>query len=105
MCAAPSENARGLRHRYVSLQLAAKKNKVDAAGDVAAGGRRWSMAHCVPMPNAGVRCARARWARDARCPHASELKQSLIQVITTEMCTLGWVKEARVPESDVVLFP
>ena len=51
-------------------------------------------------------------ARDARCPHVSELKQSIYQVMTTEMCTPGWAKdarvpdsEARVPDSDVVLFP
>ena len=51
-------------------------------------------------------------ARDARCPHVSELKQSIYQVMTTEMCTPGWAKDARVPDSearvsdsDVVLFP
>ena len=27
------------------------------------------------------------------------------QVITREMCTPGWIKEAMIPDSDVVLFP
>ena len=36
---------------------------------------------------------------DTRCPHVSA--SSHFQVITREICTLGWVKEAGVPESDV----
>ena len=44
-------------------------------------------------------CGKASVRRDQ-----SELKQSIFQVITREMCTPGWVKEARVPDSDVV-FP
>ena len=39
-------------------------------------------------------------ARDARCLHASELKQSISQLMTSEMRTPGWVKEARIPDSD-----
>ena len=49
---------RDLRHRCVSLLR--KKTKSTRQTEKL----RTSMAHCVPMPNAGVRCARARWVRD-----------------------------------------
>ena len=39
-------------------------------------------------------------ARDARCLHTSELTQSIFSTHDQEMCTLGWVKEARIPDSD-----
>ena len=44
-------------------------------------------------------------ARDVRCPHVNELKQSIFKSLPGRMCTPGGVNEARVPDSDVVPFP
>ena len=61
----PQRGTRGLRHRCVNLLRGKTKSTRQTIHLLAASGRargrRWSMAHCVHMPNSGVRRARARW--------------------------------------------
>ena len=115
---------RGFQHRCVSTPE--KQNKVDATDELTTGGKttcpRPSMEHGTLRPCAKFWCAASACSMGTRhfmtyskkthterhgtlVVHTQVSSSSQFsQVIAREMCTPGWVKEARVPDSDVVLF-
>ena len=101
--AATSENARGLRHRYVSLLK--KENKVDATGGITTGG---GTTYSLEWAARGtLRPCATFWCAASACSMGTDTQRRVQRKRThrgtgRSLSTRKWavVKEARIPDSD-----